>query len=156
MFNDVLISFPFPLLLLFQLPNRPINQHAPQANETLPLFLDRLVPSYVAVIMSVTLVLVFGEILPSAIFSGPNQLRIAARLANFVWFLMLVLAPLSYPLAWLLDRWFGQHNPRKVRSGLLCSALLWSGLGPFLLLDMNHASPPRLASSRLVIPRPIL
>lgn len=84
------------------------------ANETLPLFLDRLVPSYVAVLLSVSLVLVFGEILPSALFSGPNQLRIAARLANFVWFLMLVLAPLSYPLAWLLDRWFGHHNPRKV------------------------------------------
>lgn len=55
-----------------------------------------------------------GEILPSALFSGPNQLRIAARLSKFVWFLMLVLAPLSYPLAWLLDRFFGHHNPRKV------------------------------------------
>lgn len=31
------------------------------ANETLPLFLDRLVPSYVAVLLSVTMVLLFGE-----------------------------------------------------------------------------------------------
>ncbi len=46
------------------------------ANEALPLFLDRLVPSYVAVILSVTMVLVFGEVLPSALFSGPNQVRI--------------------------------------------------------------------------------
>lgn len=30
------------------------------ANETLPLFLDRLVPSYVAVLLSVTMVLLFG------------------------------------------------------------------------------------------------
>ena len=84
------------------------------ANETLPLFLDRLVPSYVAVIISVSLVLIFGEIIPSALFSGPNQLKIAARLSNFVWGLMLILSPLSWPLAWLLDRFFGDHNPRKV------------------------------------------
>jgi metal transporter CNNM len=40
------------------------------ANEALPLFLDNLVPSYLAIIFSVTLVLFFGEIIPSAIFTG--------------------------------------------------------------------------------------
>lgn len=94
------------------------------ANETLPLFLDKLVPSYVAVILSVTLVLIFGEILPSALFSGPNQLKIAARMASFVWFLMLILSPISYPLAWLLDRCFGSHNPRKRYNRAELSALI--------------------------------
>jgi len=51
----------------------------------LPPSLPLPVPSYVAVILSVTLVLIFGEILPSALFSGPNQLKIAARMASFVW-----------------------------------------------------------------------
>ena len=37
--------------------------------QALPLFLDRIVPSYMAIILSVTLVLFFGEIIPSAIFT---------------------------------------------------------------------------------------
>jgi CBS domain containing-hemolysin-like protein len=39
------------------------------ANEALPLFLDRLVPTWASVIISVTFVLIFGEIIPSAIFT---------------------------------------------------------------------------------------
>ena len=34
------------------------------AMEALPIFLDQIVPSYMAVIVSVTLVLFFGEIIP--------------------------------------------------------------------------------------------
>jgi metal transporter CNNM len=45
-------------------------------------------------------VLIFGEIIPSAIFSGPNQLRIAAFMSGFVWFLMLLLSPIAWPIAW--------------------------------------------------------
>ena len=33
---------------------------------------------------SVTLVLIFGEIVPSAVFTGPDQLRIAASMVPFV------------------------------------------------------------------------
>jgi hypothetical protein len=51
------------------------------ANEMLPLWLDRIVPQWAAIVLSVTLVLVFGEILPSAIFTGPNQIPIAAAFA---------------------------------------------------------------------------
>ena len=35
------------------------------AYETLPIFLDALVPSWAAVILSTTLILLFGEIIPS-------------------------------------------------------------------------------------------
>ena len=55
-----------------------------QANEALPIFLDRLVPEYVAILISVTMVLIFGEILPSAVFSGPRQLQLAAVAAPLV------------------------------------------------------------------------
>ena len=37
------------------------------AMETLPLFLDALVPSYVAIILSTTAVLIFGEVLPQVL-----------------------------------------------------------------------------------------
>jgi metal transporter CNNM len=58
-------------------------------------------------------VLLFGEILPSALFSGPKQLRIAAKLSGLVWGLIYLLAPIAMPLAWLLDRFVGPHNHRK-------------------------------------------
>lgn len=73
------------------------------ANEALPLFMDSLVPSYLAVLLSVTLVLLFGEILPSAVFTGPNQMRLASRLVPLVKLVMLLLLPISYPIAKLLD-----------------------------------------------------
>ena len=44
-----------------------------RAAQALPVFLDRLMPSWAAVLLSVTVVLICGEILPSAVFTGPNQ-----------------------------------------------------------------------------------
>jgi metal transporter CNNM len=74
------------------------------ANEALPLFLDKLVPNPVlTVVCSVTLVLFFGEIIPSAVFTGPNQLQIAARLIPLVNIVMTILLPIAYPIAKLLD-----------------------------------------------------
>lgn len=43
------------------------------AYESLPLFLDNLMPSWAAVVLSVSFLLVFGEILPSAVITGPEQ-----------------------------------------------------------------------------------
>lgn len=51
------------------------------AMETLPLLLNYLVPEYLAIIISVTLVLTFGEIIPQAICTGPDQIKIASGLA---------------------------------------------------------------------------
>ena len=73
------------------------------ANEALPLFLDKLVPAYVAVIMSVTLVLFCGEIIPSAIFTGPQQLAVSSKLAPLVKFVLFILAPIAVPIAKILD-----------------------------------------------------
>lgn len=44
------------------------------AMEALPIFLDALVPAYAAVIISVTAVLIFGEIIPQAVCTGPSQI----------------------------------------------------------------------------------
>ena len=74
------------------------------AGEALPVFLQGMVPDSVAILMSVVLVLVFGEILPTALFTGPNQLKIASRLAPLVKILMVLMCPVAYPIARLLDR----------------------------------------------------
>jgi metal transporter CNNM len=79
------------------------------ANEALPLFLDAIVPSWAAVLISVSLVLVFGEIIPSAIFTGSQQLRIAARFSGVVSCASFLLAPIAWPMAKGLDCLLG-HN----------------------------------------------
>lgn len=73
------------------------------AYETLPIFLDRLVPSWAAVLLSVTLILVFGEIVPSGIFTGPNQLYLGSKMAPLMLLFLWLFYPVGYPLARVLD-----------------------------------------------------
>jgi metal transporter CNNM len=80
------------------------------ANEALPIFLDALVPSWLSIVMAVTLVLICGEIVPSAIFTGPKQLEIASFLAPLTKCLIFVLYPISYPTGCLLDAWLGHDD----------------------------------------------
>eukprot|EP00536_Pseudo-nitzschia_multiseries_P011175 jgi/Psemu1/259641/estExt_Genewise1Plus.C_3660038 len=74
------------------------------ANEALPLFLDRLVSPFVAVLLSVSFVLIFGEILPSAIFTGPKKLELASRMVPLVKTVMTLVWPIAFPIATLLDK----------------------------------------------------
>jgi hypothetical protein len=83
------------------------------ANEALPIFLDALLPSWAAILVSVTVVLIFGEIIPSAIFTGPNQLRIAAALAPLVYALIAIASPVAYPLAVGLDQLLGDSHTQS-------------------------------------------
>jgi hypothetical protein len=80
------------------------------ANETLPVFLGALMPNYLAVIVSVTLVLIFGEILPSAFFTGSQQLITAAKFTPVVYILFALFYPISFPISKLLDYWFGEDD----------------------------------------------
>jgi metal transporter CNNM len=80
------------------------------AGEALPMFLHVLVPEIIAVIISVVLVLIVGEILPSALFTGPGQLALASKLAPLVKAIICCLWPLVWPLAKLLDIMFSDHS----------------------------------------------
>jgi metal transporter CNNM len=80
------------------------------ATEALPIFLDKVVPEYVAIIMSVTLVLLFGEIVPAAILTGPQQLPIAAFLTPLVYFVYAIFFPIAYPISKLLDYLIGHDS----------------------------------------------
>jgi metal transporter CNNM len=80
------------------------------AMETLPIFLDKLVSPVEAVIFSVTLVLIFGEIIPQALCTGPKQLTIAYWCCPIVKFLMYATFLISLPIAWLLDKLLGDHK----------------------------------------------
>eukprot|EP00397_Hematodinium_sp_SG-2012_P021873 GEMP01022628.1.p1 GENE.GEMP01022628.1~~GEMP01022628.1.p1 ORF type:complete len:479 (+),score=94.54 GEMP01022628.1:63-1499(+) len=80
------------------------------ANEALPVFLSNIVPSWAAIIVSVTIVLFFGEIIPSALFTGPNQLYIAAWCAPIVRTVQTILFPIAKPIALILDMWLGHED----------------------------------------------
>ncbi|XP_039035775.1 DUF21 domain-containing protein At4g14240-like isoform X2 [Hibiscus syriacus] len=68
------------------------------AMEALPITLDKMFHPLVAVFLSVTFVLVFGEIIPQAVCSRYGL----AIGANFVWLvriLMIICYPIAYPIA---------------------------------------------------------
>jgi metal transporter CNNM len=83
--------------------------------ECLPIFLDRIVPTWAAVVLSTTLVLLFGEILPSAVFTGPKQLALGSLMVPLVKLFLFVLFPIAAPVASLLDRIvYGESDQTRV------------------------------------------
>eukprot|EP00934_Nitzschia_sp_Nitz4_P000902 Nitzschia sp. Nitz4//scaffold36_size144017//128307//129851//NITZ4_003116-RA/size144017-processed-gene-0.94-mRNA-1//-1//CDS//3329549546//902//frame0 len=73
------------------------------AYEILPLFLDEMLPGWMVLIVSTTMVLLFGEIIPSAIFTGPQQLSLGYQMIPLVKVFMVLLYPVAKPCAILLD-----------------------------------------------------
>lgn len=78
--------------------------------ETLPLFLDKMMPEIYAILVSVTAVLFAGEIIPQAICTGPSQLKIAYYMCPIVTIIMWLTSPISWPIAKILDYLMGEHE----------------------------------------------
>ncbi|KAK9139629.1 hypothetical protein Scep_009310 [Stephania cephalantha] len=77
--------------------------------EALPIFLDKIFHPFVAVVLSVTFVLAFGEVIPQAICTRYGL----AVGANFVWLvriLMIVCYPIAYPIGKVLDLVLGHDD----------------------------------------------
>ncbi|XP_022988772.1 DUF21 domain-containing protein At2g14520 isoform X2 [Cucurbita maxima] len=72
------------------------------AMEALPIFLDSLVTAWGAVLISVTLILLFGEIIPQSVCSRYG-LAIGSTVAPFVRVLVWICFPIAYPISKLLD-----------------------------------------------------
>ena len=73
------------------------------ANEALPIFLDSIFPTHMALLIAVIGVLFFGEIIPSAVFTGPHKMTIASKMVPLVRCCMFVLFPVAYPISKILD-----------------------------------------------------
>lgn len=86
------------------------------AMEALPLFLDDLVPSWLAIILSVTVVLIFGEIIPQAVCTGENQIKIACKMIPVVKVLIIVLFPICKPIGLVLDCVLGKHQKKRYKT----------------------------------------
>ncbi|KAH1072491.1 hypothetical protein J1N35_024819 [Gossypium stocksii] len=79
------------------------------AMEALPIFLDSLVTAWGAILISVTLILLFGEIIPQSVCSRYG-LAIGATVAPFVQVLVWVCFPVAYPISKLLDLLLGHGH----------------------------------------------
>ncbi|MQL82522.1 hypothetical protein Taro_014990 [Colocasia esculenta] len=79
------------------------------AMEALPIFLDTLVTAWGAILISVTLILLFGEIIPQAVCSRYG-LAIGAAVAPAVRVLVWICSPIAYPISKLLDFLLGHGH----------------------------------------------
>ncbi|KAF0909974.1 hypothetical protein E2562_001225 [Oryza meyeriana var. granulata] len=84
------------------------------AMEALPIFLDSLVTAWGAILISVTLILLFGEILPQSICSRYG-LAIGASVAPLVRVLVWICFPVAYPISKLLDHVLGKGHTALFR-----------------------------------------
>lgn len=79
------------------------------AMEALPIYLDKLFNQFLAIILSVTFVLFFGEVIPQAICSRYG-LAVGANFAWLVRILMVICYPVSYPVGKVLDYLLGHDE----------------------------------------------
>ncbi|KAF7813762.1 DUF21 domain-containing protein [Senna tora] len=87
------------------------------AMEALPIYLDRIFNEYLAIILSVTFVLFFGEVIPQAICSRYG-LAVGANVIWLVRLLMIICYPIAYPIGKMLD-WVLGHNQALFRRAQL-------------------------------------
>ncbi|KAL0054729.1 hypothetical protein WJX82_001540 [Trebouxia sp. C0006] len=107
------------------------------ATEALPLFLDRLADPITAVVLSVTVVLIFGEIIPQAVCSR-HGLAVGARSAWFVQILMWTFAIIAYPISKILDYLLGQEHTALFRRAQLKALVDAHGLKEGLGGNLSH------------------
>ncbi|XP_057990139.1 DUF21 domain-containing protein At2g14520 isoform X4 [Hevea brasiliensis] len=96
------------------------------AMEALPIFLDNLVTAWGAILISVTLILLFGEIIPQSVCSRYG-LAIGAKVAPFVRVLMWVCFPVAYPISKLLDFLLGHGHVALFRRAELKTLVNFHG-----------------------------
>ncbi|KAH7372541.1 hypothetical protein KP509_17G008700 [Ceratopteris richardii] len=88
------------------------------AMEALPIFLDEIFDLVVAIILSVSFVLLFGEIIPQAICSRYG-LTVGANLIWLVKILMIICSPVSFPFGKFLDFVLGHNDAGLFRRAQL-------------------------------------
>lgn len=100
------------------------------ASEALPVILDRIVHGgLLAVLGSVTLIVIFSEIIPQSIFAR-YSLKIGAYMVPFVTAFMHLLAPVAWPVGKLLDLCVGySHATGHKRTELMTTFALHEKLG---------------------------
>lgn len=104
-------------------------------NESLPIFLDDVLGGgLAAVVVSTTMIVIFGEIIPQAVCVRYG-LSIGAVCAPFVWALMILFSPIAWPTAKLLDYILGAEEGHTYKKAELKSFLQFHREGQEPLRD---------------------
>ena len=77
-------------------------------NSAMAIFLGNIATGLVAGLVSTALIVVFGEIIPQAVFSR-HALKFGANTVWLVRIFIFVLYPIAGPMAWLLNRALGEE-----------------------------------------------
>lgn len=85
------------------------------AAEALPIYLHEVIPAAMAVLVSTLVVMIFGEILPQALCTGPKQFQIAAMSVPVIIILEIICFPVCYPIAKFLDWLLGEDDNSKYK-----------------------------------------
>lgn len=83
------------------------------ALETLPLVIDSVLGNIPAIIFSVLLTIAFSEIIPQALCIGEHRIILASFFAPLIKTMLIVLWPISFPIAKLLDKVIGESHFHK-------------------------------------------
>ncbi|KAL4400223.1 cell agglutination protein Mam3 [Malassezia pachydermatis] len=104
-------------------------------NETLPIFLSEFGSGLTAVIVSTVLIVIFGEVVPQSICARYG-LAIGAMCAPMVHIFMIILAPIAWPIAKLLDYCLGEdHGTTYRKAELKTFVSLHQQIGTEILKD---------------------
>jgi metal transporter CNNM len=79
-------------------------------NSTLAIFLGDIASGVMAGIVATALIVVFGEIIPQSLFSR-YALSFGAKTAWIVRILIIILWPICFPIAYILDKVLGDEMP---------------------------------------------
>ncbi|OIV93157.1 hypothetical protein TanjilG_20819 [Lupinus angustifolius] len=96
------------------------------AMEALPIFLDSLITAWGAILISVTLILLFGEIIPQSVCTRYG-LAIGATVAPFVRVLVWICSPIAFPISKLLDYFLGHRQEALFRRAELKTLVNFHG-----------------------------
>jgi metal transporter CNNM len=79
-------------------------------NSAIAIYLNDMASGFLAGIIATALIVIFGEIVPQAAASR-HAMRLGAATAWLVRIIIILLYPITAPLAWLLDRALGDEMP---------------------------------------------
>ena len=91
-------------------------------NAALSIFLGSIASGLVAGLIATALIFLFGEIIPQAVISR-HALAFGARTAWLVKLMILVMLPITAPIAWVLDKTLGKELPSMFSRGELLSVI---------------------------------
>lgn len=91
-------------------------------NAILAIFLGSIASGFIAGLVSTALIFVFGEIIPQAVISR-HALAFGAKTAWIVRAMIILLFPITFPIAWILDRLLGDEMATVYSRGELISVI---------------------------------